>query len=190
MRANTESGLALRPEMELCNYFYELSYLTSGLGVGVHARTEGGGGAGEFGVGSLGQAGIVFTGVAGHSVFVMVRLVVRLRVVGIRLVVGRSWSRVVGWLWHIRGDRLMIYWRWRWGISRDWCWFMIYWRWRWRRGVRGWRVCWWRHWRVLSLRSGLLPDSLDWEAVEGGEVLLAVSFSSHEGQEGEGGGQW
>ena len=110
--------------------------------------------------------------------FVMVRLVVGLRVVGLRLVVGRSW--------------FMIYWRWRWVgwswfmISWNRSWFMIHWRW----GVRCWRVCWWRHWGVLSLSSDLLTDRLDREAVEGGEVLLAVSFSSHEGQEGEGSSQW
>ena len=210
------------------------SHLTAGLRVCVHSWAEGGGGAGELGVGSLGQAGIVFTGVARHSVLVVVRLVVRLGVIGRRLVVGGCW-RMVGWLWGIWSRSRMVggLWDisrdrsrsrvigWLWDISRDWswsrviggfwdiwsrsraigwlrdisrdwsrsgvggCWFMIY----WRRGVRCWRVCWWRHWRVLSLRSGLLTDSLDWEAVEGGEVLLAVGFSSHDGQEGEG-GQW
>merc|ERR1719507_2252768 len=96
----------------------------------------------------------------------------------------RSRSRVICGLWNISWNRsrwgvrcwFMIYW---WGVRG---WFMIYW---W--GVRCWRVCWWRDWGVLSLRSDLLTDSLDWEAVEGGEVLLAVSVSSHEGQEGEGG---
>ena len=137
---------------------------------------------------------------------VVVRLVVRLGVIGRRLVVGGCW-RMVGWLWGIWSRSRMVggLWDisrdrsrsrvigWLRDISRDWsrsgvggCWFMIY----WRRGVRCWRVCGWRHWRVLSLRSGLLTDSLDWEAVKGGEVLLAVSFSSHEGQEGEGSSQW
>merc|ERR550532_3341447 len=95
--------------------------LTSGLDVGVHAWTEGGGGAGEGGVGGLGQAGIVLAGVAGHSVLVMVRLVVRFRVVGwLWLVVGRGWV-VVSWLWNI-----------------SWSWFVS-----WLRNVgwnRGWLV--------------------------------------------------
>ena len=177
-----------------------MSHLTSRLDVGVHAWTEGGGGAGEGGVGGLGQAGIVLAGVAGHSVLVMVRLVVRFRVVGwLRLVVGRGW--VVSWLWNISWSWFVSWlrnvgWNRSWLVGRlwsiDWCggWdiggdrFMIDWR-----GVRCWRVGWRRHRRVLSLSSDLLTDSLDWEAVEGGEVLLAVGVGGHEGQEGEG-GQW
>ena len=39
----------------------------------------------------------------------------------------------------------------------------------------------------MSFGSDLLTDSLDWEAVEGGEILLAVSLGCHEGEGGEGG---
>merc|ERR1719361_3415315 len=68
--------------------------LTAGLRVCVHSWAEGGGGAGELGVRSLRQAGVVLAGVAGHSVLVVVGLVVRLWVV-------RGWSRVVGGPWVI-----------------------------------------------------------------------------------------
>ena len=141
----------------------------------------------------------------------MVRLVVRLRVVGGGWVVGWlwniGWSWFVGWLRNIGGNRLWNICGYRGGVvsrlrnicgnrlrnicgyrgrSRViggfwnicWCRFMV----NWRRGVRGWRVGWRRHRGVLSLSSDLLTaHSLDWEAVEGGEVLLAVGLSGHQG---------
>ena len=136
---------------------------------------------------------------------------VRLRVVGGGWVVGWlwniGWSWFVGWLRNIGGNRLWNICGYRGGVvSRLWnicgnrlwnicgyrgrsrviggfwniCWcrFMV----NWRRGVRGWRVGWRRHRGVLSLSSDLLTaHSLDWEAVEGGEVLLAVGLSGHQG---------
>ena len=162
---------------------------------------------------------------------IVVRLVVRLRVVGwgwsigwSRVVgwlwmvgwggvvsrlrnIGGNWSWFVGWFWHIGWDRLWhigwdrlwniggnrswsIGWNRSWSIGWDrgrswviggfwyigWDRFMIDWR-----GVGGRRVGWWRHWGVLSLSPDLLTDCLDWEAVEGGEVLLAVGLSSRQG---------
>jgi len=88
--------------------------LTAGLRVCVHSWAEGGGGAGELGVRSLRQAGVVLAGVAGHSVLVVVGLVVRLWVI-------RGWSRVVGGLGVIWSRSRVVRRLWRMVGS----WFMI-----------------------------------------------------------------
>ena len=177
------------------------SHLTAGLRVCVHSWAEGGGGAGELGVRSLRQAGVVLAGVAGHSVLVVVGLVVRLWVIRCwSWVVGGlgviwSWGWVVRRLWRMVGSWFMIggsggnVWSWGrlvicryWSYIWSWSWFMV------DRSVR--RAVWSRGvWSgggggVLPLGSHLLTDSLHWEVVEGGEVV-----SGHQGQhweEGEG----
>merc|ERR1719468_1000693 len=81
-------------------------YLTSSLGIGIHARLVRSVSTVKLGVRRLSIAGIILAGNTGNSVLIVVVVMVRVLVIWLRFVVG-SWL-MVGWLRGMVGSRLMV----------------------------------------------------------------------------------